>query len=275
MPMTPLALMLQEIYSEIPLELLNVTFDPKKYQTTLDDRIISEVLNARVMGDVNIRMGQSAQIELQEAWRIDTSLDEYQGTVGNNFTAAYYLVPPEAREYKNIATVERVINYTAYQSPTNSGPAGTMGALGNTVAGLAAASLESYTHNAYSCRVDANLESPASNIIRVYPDTMSEGLRLDCKLEYDLEMTNANQNIVIAMQNLALCAVKNYIYINLVIKLDSTAIVNGASLGTLRDIASDEYKTAGQDYKVALKKLRAASLMEPKTLRKLSFMMVG
>lgn len=273
MPAPAIDMMLQEIYAEIPAAILNIAFDPVKNQTTLDDRIITEVIQGRVLKDVNARMGKPARIELNNAWKLDTTLAQYEGIVGNNYTAAFFFIPPEAREYRNIATVERVTDYYSFQSPLNAGPTGTMTSLGNTVAGLGAAALESRTNNAYSVRIAGDSEE--NNIIRVYPDTLSEGLMLECTLEYDLEMTNAGQNVIIAMQAVALAAVKSWIWTQLVITLDATAIVNGSPIGTLRDIVADTYSSASADYKAALRKLRSATLMEPRTLRKLTGLMVG
>lgn len=273
MPAPAIDMMLQEIYSEIPMEILNIAFDPVKNQTTLDDRIITEVISGRVLRDVNARMGKTTRIEIDNTWKLDTTLAQYEGIVGNNYTSAFFLIPPEAREYRNIATVERVTDYYNFESPINAGPTGSISSLGNTVSGLAAAALESRTNNAYSVRISAEIES--NNIIRVYPDTLSVGLMLECKLEYDLEMTNANQNIIITMQRVALAATKAWIWTNLVIKLDATAIVNGSPIGTLRDIVSEQYASASADYKTELRKLRAASLMDPRQLRKLAFAMIG
>ena len=139
MSTTAVAMMLQEIYSEIPVEILNTCFDPHKYQTTLDDRIISEVLQTRVLNDVNIRMGQTTRIELQNSWKVSTTKDQFEGMVGNNYTAAYFQIPPEAREFKNIATCERVTDYYNFASPINAGPTGSISSLGYTVAALGAA----------------------------------------------------------------------------------------------------------------------------------------
>ena len=271
MAMTAIAYMLQEITSEIPEEILNVAFDPTTYQTTLDDRIAFEVLQSTVLNDINLRSGQTTRIEIDNAWRVNTDLPEYAAFAGNTFEAAFFLIPPEAREFKNITTVERVTDFYNYSVPTAVGALSTVGSKGNTVSGLAAAALESRTNSGNSLRLLGTVES--NNLIRVYPDTMINGLVLECKLAYDPEFTNAGQNVIIALQACGLAAVKRWIYTKLVVKLDATALVNGSPLGTLRDIVSDEYKTASAEYKLALRRYRAATLMEPRLLKKLALAM--
>lgn len=263
MPAPALSLMLSLIYNTIPYELLNLAFEPQKYQTTIDQRILTEVWQGRVLNDVNLLIGKRTRIQLSQNWLMNITMPEFALIAGETYDAAYFLIPASARGGRNIATVESISDNYTFSLATTVGPIGNMNQMGNSVSSLANAALLSRTGMNNPIMPQVTLLS--GNIVRLYPNTYTDGLILECKLEYDAELTNINQNVLYPLRDLLLCAVKTYIYNRLVISIDSSYIVGGMEIGKVKDIV-ESYENEASEYKELLMKVRGGSIMDPDVL---------
>ncbi len=263
--------LLTSIFAKVNRQILLLAFDPVKNQTSLDTRIISEVIQARVLLDVNLLMGKKTKIQLLDNWLVKTGLSEFAVITGALYDSSFYFIPPEAREMRNISTIQGISSDYAYSLPVNGSSSGNANNIGNTVASLADAAVSSRTEYNYPIMPQATLQS--QNLIRIFPVVYSDGLVLDCTLEYDSEFTNANQNVIYHLRNLSVCAVKTWIYNELVIQIDTAEIIGGMAIGAVKDIIQS-YATADEEYHDLLMKVRGAMLMDPEMLTSFVSMML-
>lgn len=271
MPASPMSFILSHINNNIPEEILNAAFEPGKNQSTLDELIIDKVMVGRVLMDLNLVSGIRTRIPLIDAWKQPVEGLPFEIIVGSTYLADYYLIPPSARENRNIVAVEQIASDYSYTTPNSGGLGNNDGSFGNSVADLASVAISSRTQYNQPIMPQATLMS--NNFVKVYPATYSSGLVIECTLEFDRELTNMAQNIIIPTRNLTLCAVKAWIYNKLRIKIDSSEVVAGMSVGAFKDIVL-EYQTENAQYDELLMKIRGATLMEPDHLAAIVSMML-
>jgi len=271
MPVSPLTFILTEIFNNIPEPLLNAAFEPRKYQTTLDERILNQVIGHRVLNDLNLVSGLRARIPLIDAWKQPVQSLPFEIIVGSTYDADYYLIPPDVRDRRNIIAVEQIADDYSYTAPTNSMMGDTVGILGNSVTDLARVAISTRTQ--YNQPIMPTAKLLSNNMVQVYPATYSSGLVLEVTLEWDRELTNMNQNLIIPTRKLALCAVKAYIYNKLRIKVDETEVVAGMAIGAFKEIMLD-YATENAQYEELLMGVRGATLLEPDHLAALASMAI-
>lgn len=259
MPQATPTYLLAHVYANIPPAILKAVFRPSNGRT-LDTCLFEEVFKPRVLLDINLLMGKKTRIELLGEWKVPVTLPEFAAVVGATYDASFFYIPPEFREFRNIATVEGISDDYTYAMPVNSGSIGNINNIGNTVTSLANAALSSRTMYNYPIMPQVTLQS--DNLIRVYPETYSDGLILECKLEYDEEMTNANQNVIYPLRKLFLNAVKTYCYNEFTIRIDESEVVAGMPIGRFKEIVNS-WENEANEYEELLFEVRGGSLMDP------------
>lgn len=262
MPAPALSYILSYVYANIPKYILERAFKPKENRTTIDTRIIEEVINARIQPDTNLIAGRRTTIQLDNGWVYHSDMPDMSEITGTAYQASYYRIPPFARENRDISSVEALDDYYNSALPLNNESLGTVSNIGNTLTGLASAAVTTRTLKDVPIMPQITLNG--SNVLRVYPDTFSDGLIVNVWLSYDEEFTNANTDIIYWLRELTLNAVKTYIWTHLVIDIDAAEIQAGSNLGVFKDIIS-EYKDAAGEYHQLLMNIRGAQLMDSRT----------
>lgn len=271
MAVSVMARLLSHLYANIPIEILTAAFRPAQFKQSLDKRIIDEVIASRILMDLNLIAGKRTRMELLAQWRVMVDEPEFSLITGSTYDATYYLIPPQNREYRNIASVECISSDYTFSNPVTTGVGGNAMNIGNTVSSLAGAALDSRTLYNYPMMPQATLEG--QNLIRVYPNMYADGLILECKLEYDSEFTNMNQNVTYHMRNLVVNAVKTYVYNRLLIEIDSSEVVGGMNLGAFKEKVLS-YEGEAAFYDELLMKVRGGSIMDPRQLTDVVAMML-
>lgn len=263
MPVPTMSYVLSHIYANIPKYILTRAFEPKKYNTTIDARIIDQIIYGRVKNDTNLIAGKRTTIQLLNEWVTHRDMPQDDAITGSAYQASYYAIPAAAREHRNISSVEALDDYYVSALPLNNETMGSIGNIGNTLTGLASAAVTTRTLKDVPIMPQITLNG--SNILRVYPDTFSDGLLANVWLDYDAEFTNANTDVIYWLRELCLNATKTYIWTKLVIDIDAQEIVAGSPLGVFKDIIS-EYKDAANEYHECLMRVRGGQLMDSRTL---------
>lgn len=261
MSASPLTYCLTHVFANIPEEVLFETFRPDLYHTTIDQRILQEVVYKRVIHDTNLVAGKLKQIELLSDYQVNTTYPDYAQILGSANDAVFYFIPPEAREHRNINAVVQLTNAYSFMGVNGSvGTIGSMNTTGNTVEGLAGAALSSYT--GYGTPIMPAPYRQSSNLIRIDPQTYTDGLILWCTLDYDREFTNMNQNVIFSLRELVLSAVKTYIYNTMRIKIDTNEVRAGVPIGSLKEVILS-YEGEASTYEEKLFDVRGAEVMTP------------
>ena len=271
MPAPANTYILQHIYANIPRQILAEAFEPMKYQVSLDERILGEVIATRVLLDTNLVAGRMTQILLQSEWIKDTQDGIWDALTATQYNSCFFWVPPEYRENRNIAALVRILDSSQQLLPSD-GSVAAYSNYGNTVSALANAAVASRTLAGAADMPRATLEG--NNFVKVYgnyPNTYFGGLTLECVLEFDTEFNNADQNLLYHLRELALCATKAWIWNKLVIQIDSAEISAGMQIGVFKDIVSS-YATANDEYHDKLMYVRGAAIMDENTLADFIYM---
>ena len=266
MPSPALTYVLTHIFNNIPPQILDEAFIPGLAGRTVDDAILSKVIYSRVLLDTNLVATRMTQILLMPEWTKNTFDGFFDTFASMTYNSVFLQIPEEAREHRNIASVIRVLDATQQMSPTTDGALGGYTNYGNTVSALSEAMVASRTLNgaAYLPRVTYE----GNNFIKIYgnyPNSYIGGLTLECTLEYNTEFDNADTNVIYHLRELALCAVKAYIYNNLIVKIDQGEVSAGMELGIFKEIVQS-YSTANDDYHTKLMNVRGAQIMDANTL---------
>lgn len=262
-------LCLTNIMHTIPIELLERAFRPARYET-LDELIQIEVIRGRVLKDCNLLGGRIKLIVLESAW-VEVADTPAPFIWGNSKSYCLYRVPPEARDYRPISQViELRYPYTIHdglQVP-NAG-IGLSGGM-NTLGGLACQMLAAQTGS-----TQMPLPTPilrAGDIVALSPNSVSAlqdiNWVLVCRINYDDEFTNINQQAIPVLINMVEAATKAYIYNTLIIKTDQAFLDAGQQLGKLREIC-ESYSDQNEKYKELLRPFNGAStILDPEMRRR-------
>lgn len=259
---------LRRIYHSIPSQILELAFRPEKHET-LDHAIHEKVIHDRVLFDSNLVGGRAKQIVLNKSW-VEVAETPAPFIFGNSQTYCIYRIPPEARENRMLSSViELRYPYTIHdglQMP-NSGMGTNMG--GNTVGGLACQALEGQTWaNAVP------LPTPilvSGHQVKLIPSSVSQIQDIDwiltCRLNYDAEFMNLNNQAILPLVELVLCAVKAYIYNELALKIDTAYIVGGQAMGKLKEIV-ESYSDQNDRYLELLREFNGGAVVLDGELRR-------
>lgn len=272
MPVNPITAVMSRISHTIPPQILDMAFNPTSYRTTVDDRVLNEVIRGRVLIDVNLSTGKKASIIMQDAWKEITDLDYYDGISALIRQADLYRIPPAAREDRDINSITRIIIPPIINvNPINSSLGAIGATYGNTVSNLAQAALQSRTLN--EAAVIPRGELVGRNLIRVTPQVITIGYILECQLDFDPEFTNLPPNMVPALQQLIVCATKAYCYNNLVIVIDTNEVVAGQPIGAFKQIV-DTYADENEKYDELVLKFQGANYFDPEKVHSLLYAML-
>lgn len=243
--MDVISISLDRIKFEVPPEILQLAFAPRRYDparqqfqrdnqlgVSTDAMIRRAVIDARVMIDVNLCSGVEDVISLQglHSQRIDA-----WNTI--------YTIPKERTGGRTINAVYSVSfgqgnAMGSYQPGTTNSSAALDAAAGVLQTNLPWTQVQS----AYADLVGENTVL-LSNIGQI-PGL----LYLRCQLSHEPNMANLKPENYDVFTELCILACKAFVYTNTIVQLDEGAIRAGASIGRIREII-DGYAEANQLYK--------------------------
>lgn len=238
--LSTLSYVFQEITGNIPSEVLQLAFQPRKYNTNVESRILTEVIEKYVLPSVNLVGGKRRDIILSSNWKVNVPDDPNYSSLGTTIQGTYYLIPPEARDNRNIVAVVSVSQSIAPGIPGGSINFNATGSFGNTLTSLTSQMLNSRTMAQVPFVPSVDLAG--TNMIRCSPLDIVDGIGITVMLEFDSEFINMNQSAVKALAKFALCAVQRYIGNTLRVKIDESEIVSGMEIGIIKQIVEDCYE---------------------------------
>lgn len=259
---------LSHILQNIPTELLELAFKPRKFGTNLEQRIIQEIIEGPILLETNLVGGKRRDIFMNQSWIMDLKEASPQIMLGSGVQGSYYLIPPEVREGRNISSVIGMTTSLASSMPGSSIGSGGPGSFGNTATGMASAMLNSRTMGQYPFTPQVSLEG--TNIVRMHPMQMVSGCAITVMLEYDSEFLNMGQSAIYCMRDLCLCAVHRYIATKLRVSIDETEVVAGMEIGVIKQMV-DEYSERAKDYDSLLRRVKGAMHFDPRSISKLIY----
>ena len=240
---------------------LDLAFKPEFYKQTVDQRIIDEVISKIIRPAVNSVAGKKAAIPIRINMEVKT-LDPPVMFSGLSRMSAVYRVPPHARENMDIGSIINMSYFGDYSAVYPNASAGFF-SRGNNGANMASFALNSRTYG------DANMPPRAillaGNMIRCTPPIYTDGTILNCLLEYDDEFTNLNGGAVEHFVNLAICAIKSWIYQEMIVRIDMGALSAGQTVGAIKDIVLS-YAEEENRFDELMLKFRGAMMFDPDTL---------
>lgn len=260
MPSSTMSIVFGTLFQVIPPQILKAVFKPELYQTTIDQRIMDEVVYKRVLQDTNLIGGFRRKIEMRDEWLAKTIPPDIMATVGSTDDIAFFVIPPEARENRNISSVIKLSTNYPFAFPINT-PGGAYNNWGNNVEMYAQAALASRTFSDLPF-VPPQAIIRSGNILEVYPYTYLTGVILDCELEFDIEYTNMSRTMIPALRDLVVWATKAYIFNQQEIIIDTNEVIQGMTIGAYKTIIS-RYEDANERYEEALNEYIAGDLMDP------------
>lgn len=268
MPASTMTYVLSHIRQNIPAELLNLAFKPRKYNTSIENRIIAEIIEGPVLLDTNLVGGKRRDIIMNAGWQMNLKHADQLNIAGTGIEGSFYLVPPEARENRNISSVIGVSSYLGGSFPGSG--VGLNGGVnqGNTANGMLLEMLNTRTFANNPITPQVTLEG--TNIIRFYPELITDGIALSVMLEYDSEFLNMSPSGLFAMREFCLCATQRYIATQLRVSIDETEIVAGMEIGVIKTLV-EECNEKAKDYQALLMKVKGAMVFDPKSLSKLIY----
>lgn len=230
--MNTLGFMLNEIKHTIPSHILNLAFENKTFRvvTSIDDRIMNNVIRARLMPHLNVASQESLLV-----YRGDCQV------VTNNEYETVYRVPKRVTGGRAIVNVTILADGSGLYSASNGVYAGTsdIQAFG-----------QKMMNNIGTLNLvqTAKIDLIAENTILVYDSSVEAGdFYFNVILENDANLTNINPRAYIELSKLAVLITKAYIYNKVVVELEKNQLYQGHELGIVREIIN-EYNTAEDDY---------------------------
>lgn len=257
---------LSHIVQNIPAELLQLAFKPRRFNTTIEQRIISEVIEGPILLDTNLIGGKRRDIFIRSSWLMNLKHSDSYNLMGSRMEGSFYLIPPEAREDRNISSVISV-------SPSIGNASSRLGSnsssgFGNNATGMLSEMINTRTFSQYPVMPQLTLEG--TNIIRFYPELLTDGVAVSVMLEYDSEFLNMGQSAIFAMRNLCLCAVQRYIATKLRVSIDETEVVAGMEIGVIKELVID-YQQKAEQYQELLIKLKGAMHFDSRSLSRMIY----
>jgi hypothetical protein len=264
MPQSTMSYIISFIKSSVPREILELSFQPNKYNTTVEQRIISEIIEGPILLDTNLVGGKRRDIFINSNWEMQLDDENQYDLVGTGIQGSFYKVPPEAREGRNISSVIGIVPSVGINSPGT----GFDGSFGNNATGMLSQMLN--THSMSQTYLTPQVTLEGTNIIRFYPRQIVSAVAVSVMLEYDSEFLNMNQSGILALRRLCLCATQRYIATKLRVPIDETEVVAGLEIGVIKDIVND-YTQKAEQYDDCLRRLTGALRYDPRTISKLIY----
>lgn len=263
--------LLSHVKQSLPPEILEMAFKPGKYNTTVEQRIITEVIEGPILDDCNLVAGKRRDIILNPSWKLDIDPEPDLAMAGSGLQGAYYKIPEGPREGRNIASVVGIIPSLVSSLPGSVVSYNGQASMGNTAGGLISEMLNTRTMGQYPITPLVTLEG--TNIIRFFPEQLIEGCVVSVFLEYDADFLNLNNSGIIALRKLVLCAVQKYIGTNLRLPVGETEIVAGMEISDVREIVNDCIQK-GEEYDNLLVKYKGAATFDTRTISRLMWHML-
>lgn len=224
---------LQRIHNTIPEEILVAAFKAHDYDVSLDELIKQKVILARVLDSASVRGGPILKFLLRAEW-CHTASAPSPYLLGLSEAYSYFHIPPEARDHRDIACA---ISVRFPYSLTTSNAGGLYSdtvAKGNTLGGLACATLSSVTGAGTIAMPRANVLP--GNVIKLTPPQFNYiPWQVTVRLKYDEEFTTLEVSSIETFSKLVEYAVKAYIYSHMLVEVESNAVYRGLELGVFRD----------------------------------------
>lgn len=261
MPQSAMTYVLSEITQTIPRELLELAFKPEKYQTTLEQRIISQIVEGPILLNTNLVGGKRREIYLRSQWLLDMEPEGGWSSLGTGTQGAYYKVPPEAREGRNLSSVIGITSSLSGSSYGTGYTSNGSGGFGNTLNSMISEMVNSRTLSQYPIQPLATLEG--TNVICLFPRFLVDDVAVTVLLEHDSEFINLERSGIVALIDLCVCAAKRYIGNELRVSVDETEIVAGMEIGIIRTLV-DEYVEEGKRFRELLIRYKGASHISDK-----------
>jgi len=227
-----------DIKFTIPKDILDLAFI-KRYQyytaefITIDKLIIDNVIEAKVLPDLNVVRGQEISINLDNCNLTTVSPDSFR-------IETIIKVPPNILNGRNIISpLSVVLEY----GPMNTGST-------NYLTQLTEVAVNSRSPtNGFST---TDLELIGNNTILVHENLPMIFGYLNVMIENDKNMNNLNPKFYNIFGELCIWATKAYIYNTLIVDLNKGIIIGGHELSIIKDIV-DSYQDAYEQYQTLLK----------------------
>lgn len=239
--MSAISHMLSEINFEIPDEILDAVFiEPqKRYRRSLgqgsrDQNIIALIIKQRVIRDCSLISGKEIMVDLSRA----------QKEVVDQFTTVW-VIPKSMTDGRSIVSVSGL----AYLDPNSISNVGAMAMCGRSEMGVAArAVMDSVSSIPPIGTSRAELIGENTVQVRNTSAMTPAYSHLRCSIEYDSGLQSISPRSYPRLSELAVLAVKAYIWKHLVIKMGATRLQAGQSLSEFKDEV-DSYRDANEEYK--------------------------
>lgn len=258
----PISYILKYIFDRIPQQILEAAFRSENNMaspTNIDTEIKNKVIYRRVLPDCNLYSGKPAKIPLKPEYREVVNIPYGMLHIGLP-AASVFRIPPEAREYRDIAQVTRILFPFGLTTGHMFGGRNGCTSNGNSLPDMAQQLLDSHTGGQLTPPRPILLDG---NVIRLEPPQFHDvHWILECYLEYDKYFTNIGDSAVLAVRDLCLCATKLYIYNKLVILMGESYLVAGHELGVFKDLV-DNYAGEEDRYSELLLEFRGANSADP------------
>lgn len=258
---------IDQIHASIPIDILELAFRTQYNQgESLDYLIKKEVLLRRVKRDASLRGGKVLQIVLESAWaRYTSSPSPYSQGVAGSYNV--FVIPPMAREHRDIVAVLSVRFPYALSSSTGNTVFSNFRTNGNTLYGLARATINNMTNSCLMTNPTGELRE--SNTIVIDPTQYNfVPWHVLVRLEYDDEFTGMEVSAIRPFCLLCESAVKSYIWSKLIVQVESNMVYRGANLGVVRDLISD-YASANEQYDEQLLELGGSEVLDTDRQRRI------
>ena len=245
----------------IPPEVMEIAFEPWNHpDKTLDQIIYEKVILGSVRDDASRQGGKLLDIILQMDWARPThSPSPY--SLGMSGALSTYVIPPEAREFRDIVAVVSVrVPYNISSSLTGDA-FNNRSYRGETVGSLACKALKSQTLEGTTVYPKGILEE--GNVIRLTPPNINwVPWMVKVRLKFDDNFTGMNSSSLETFQRACEYAVQAYIYSHTIIRLGSTPVLRGADINELKDQIS-KYDGAAERYDEEIRKFHGAEILDP------------
>lgn len=249
---------LSRIYTNIPMELLELIFDDDS-GTSMDEKIVKSVILKNVKGDLDIYGGTVRRITLDDRWVEPIHAPSEYHLLAEGLWSLYR-IPADARDHRPITACLSVHTpLTLYRA--RAGMSFSSGRnLGRTAIGMSSEALRSQTFSNYNTAPTAKLYQ--SNIIRLDPPPMTFiPYMIRIRLGYDDEFTGMSLSSIDLFARLCELMTKQIIYTRGVIQVNNNQLINGVEVGEFKN-QLDKYADSQERYDELLRTFTGTELIE-------------
>ena len=231
-----LKLAMSRIYNTITMEILEATFQPYEYDESLDELIKKKVLLDRVRDEISIRGGKIMKLILDLNWcKYTSSPSAYALGISGAYNT--FLIPPEAREHRDISALLGVKFPYSISTSTSGTFYNSCQNRGNTLSALACEALNAQT-KANQLAAPVAVLKP-NNIIVLHPPQYNfVPWQVTIRLRYDDNFSGMDVSSLNPFEQICEWATKQYIYTNMIFKIETNLVYRGVELGIFKDIVS-------------------------------------